>query len=366
MIDDICITAVGMATSVGLNADESCASIRAGINRFNQPDDYFFPEPDIFGDIEPVQCAPLSIIDIMEIEGSERWKALAMLALLDLFQSNRIEKKHFSKTGLLLAMPSLLRDDVDETDIYDFLPELHSEMDLPDFAIERTYPIGNSGGYMAIKEGMSLLQKNRNIDMCIIGGVDCLIDFYALKWLDANRRLKSDRNRDGFIPGEAACFFIMETMESAKRKNSKILALVERVENAWEENGIFADKPNNADGLTNAISKTVKKNKVHIEWVVCDLNGESFRAKEWGIAFARLGSVFRSLSHIHHPADCIGDVGAASGPVNFALAAKAFERGYAPSDRVLLWGSSDAGERSAAVLKRHNNKTESLKQCQQQ
>lgn len=352
MIDDICITAVGMATSVGLNADESCASIRAGINRFNQPDNYFFPEPDIFGDIEPVQCAPLSIIDIMEVEGSTRWKKLAMIALQDLFQSNRIEKKHFSKTGLLLALPSLSRDDVEETDIHNFLPDLLSEMGIPNFAIERTYPIGNSGGYVAMKEGISLIKENQKIDKCIIGGVDCLIDYNALKWLDANRRLKSNRNRDGFIPGEAACFLIIETMESAKRENGKMLALIESVENAWEKNGIFADNPNNAEGLTNAIMKTIENNKKSIEWVICDLNGESFRAKEWGIVFTRLGSVFRSLSHIYHSADSIGDVGAASGPVNVTLAVKAFERGYAPADRVLLWGSSDAGERSAAVLKK--------------
>ncbi|TGO02654.1 hypothetical protein PN36_21215 [Candidatus Thiomargarita nelsonii] len=50
------------------------------------------------------------------------------------------------------------------------------------------------------------------------------------------------------------------------------------------------------------------------------------------------------------PADCWGDVGAATGALLINLITTAAAKGYAQGELSLLWASSESGERSAALL----------------
>lgn len=84
----------------------------------------------------------------------------------------------------------------------------------------------------------------------------------------------------------------------------------------------------------------------------CDMNGESWRADEWGYAFIRCGNYFRSPVDLRHPASSWGDVGAASGVLLTCVACLASNRGFDPLDVVLVWTASDLlPERSACVLR---------------
>ena len=51
-----------------------------------------------------------------------------------------------------------------------------------------------------------------------------------------------------------------------------------------------------------------------------------------------------------HPADCIGDAGAALGILDVIWGATAMRRGYSPNARVIVWGASENGVRGAVVL----------------
>lgn len=51
-----------------------------------------------------------------------------------------------------------------------------------------------------------------------------------------------------------------------------------------------------------------------------------------------------------HPADCLGDTGAASGPTLICLAVRAFQRGYGGPGGALVTSVSDRGERAAACI----------------
>jgi len=53
---------------------------------------------------------------------------------------------------------------------------------------------------------------------------------------------------------------------------------------------------------------------------------------------------------IELPALCFGDVGAAFPALAIALAARAFERGYAKGEVALVCASGDAGERGGVVV----------------
>src|SRR5206468_531406 len=87
--------------------------------------------------------------------------------------------------------------------------------------------------------------------------------------------------------------------------------------------------------------------------VLCDLNGESYRATEWSYATAKAFRDGQPVPPVVHPADCIGDVGAAIGGILVGLAAFSMKKRLAPWQAVLVWCSSDNGERAAcAVVKR--------------
>jgi 3-oxoacyl-[acyl-carrier-protein] synthase-1 len=87
--------------------------------------------------------------------------------------------------------------------------------------------------------------------------------------------------------------------------------------------------------------------------MICDQNGEAYRADELAFMLVRLSERFTDGSDFEAPADCWGDVGAASGPLFVVLAAAAAERGYARGPHYVLWTSSESGERGAALLQLH-------------
>jgi len=58
---------------------------------------------------------------------------------------------------------------------------------------------------------------------------------------------------------------------------------------------------------------------------MCDLNGERYRSTEYTYALLRTEELFVK-TRVGHPADCWGDVGAASGPLFASLALPAVAR----------------------------------------
>ncbi len=78
------------------------------------------------------------------------------------------------------------------------------------------------------------------------------------------------------------------------------------------------------------------------------MTGESHWAKEWGVAYLRAQSAFDDSHGFHHPADCFGDTGAASGPLMVGLAALGISGRYRRSP-ALAYGSSDHGTRAAVI-----------------
>jgi hypothetical protein len=80
--------------------------------------------------------------------------------------------------------------------------------------------------------------------------------------------------------------------------------------------------------------------------LLSDLNGESYKAKEWVAAEIR-ALEFSPLAHLH-PADCFGDVGCVAGVAQLALAAIGFTRGewLAPA---LVVAGSDGASRAVVV-----------------
>ena len=84
--------------------------------------------------------------------------------------------------------------------------------------------------------------------------------------------------------------------------------------------------------------------------VYSSLNGESFWAKEWGVASLRFHSRFEKALRVEHPVECFGDPGAALGPLMVGLAAIGLTRGYRKGP-CLVYCSSDREERAAVLVR---------------
>jgi len=83
--------------------------------------------------------------------------------------------------------------------------------------------------------------------------------------------------------------------------------------------------------------------------VYSGMNGEHHWARELGTASIRCKDRLAESLSVEHPADCHGDLGAATGPALVAQAAWGLRRGHVPGP-ALAYCSSDLGEQAAVLV----------------
>jgi len=86
--------------------------------------------------------------------------------------------------------------------------------------------------------------------------------------------------------------------------------------------------------------------------LVCDLNGESARAREWAFAISRLCGRLPDGNALEHPAALLGDTGAASATLNVVLATHWLRAGHVDRCIAMVWAAGVDGDRRALLLER--------------
>src|SRR5690606_7316605 len=85
---------------------------------------------------------------------------------------------------------------------------------------------------------------------------------------------------------------------------------------------IHSDFPYKGEALDKAFKHAlVNINTAKINRIYSTMNGEHYWAKEYGVAYLRNRDAFVDDVVLEHPADCYGDLGAASATALIALAA---------------------------------------------
>ncbi|ATB41052.1 3-oxoacyl-ACP synthase [Cystobacter fuscus] len=187
-------------------------------------------------------------------------------------------------------------------------------------------------------------------DLCVVGAVDSLLESTFLHALLAEGRLKTGQSSSGLIPGEGAAALVLERTEDALRRQAWPLAVVDAI--SLEQDAPHQPHaPIRAEGPTRALRTVLEvAGAGGIRRVMNDLNGERWRFLEWALAETRCLDGLPRGWQLWHPADCLGDVGAAFGLVAVALATRAFARGYHGDGKVLIAACSERGERAAMCL----------------
>jgi len=345
------ITAIGMATPVGLTAAQSCAAMRAGISAIGELD--FVIQNDSFEEVAVMGCALRGVTD--GYSGLGRWTRLATAALHDLVTNAGLSTRELATAALYLALPPLGRGGVDARIAQLLGVRIAQWMGVAGIgARTRVFAEGHAAGAHACQEALADVERGA-VERAVVCGVDSLIEPETLRFFVEKRRLKTEDRPDGLVPGEAAACFLLERAEQAKAHGARPLASIAAASTASESVTIWSDEPSAATGLSDAIRGTLEQlpdQGRNTRLVVCDLNGETYRSKEFGNTAARALSVIPVKWTVWHAADCIGDTGAAAFTVSACLGARALARGYAKSDGILVLGSSDDGLRGAAYLRR--------------
>lgn len=344
MTGDIHIVALGARTPIGLNADNSVASFRAGISRMGEHP--FIVDPTD----EPVVMAQDALLD-PGLMGPERLIEMAAAALEEICRKLDPIRSDFQSIPLLLGLPEERPGWTGE-----HVQAVRNELSRKPIPVNvqpiEVFPYGHAAGLIALDTACTRIRTGQ-VELCIIEGVDSYLNHKTLEWLDQNQQLETSYHRSAFIPGEGAGAFAVASDSVVRRFRLDSLAVIRGIGTATEANRIKTDTVCLGKGLTESIRKAVMPLRLPqeaVEGIICDINGERYRSEEWGFAMLRLPDAFVDPTGYDLPASCWGDMGAASGPLFVAIAVTAGKRGWAKGKRYLIWNSSEGGSRAAAVL----------------
>jgi 3-oxoacyl-[acyl-carrier-protein] synthase-1 len=345
MIPDVHIVAVGARTPLGLSAESSAAAMRAGISRLVEHPFMVDANGDrIINGLDPV-LDPAFL-------GTKRLVEIASTPLLEVAAKLSDRAEIHDPVTCLLGLPET-RPGFSDSDASLVVQSLQ-RLPLPGLsrvAVE-AFGRGHAAVLGGLSEARSRIERGQS-EVCIVGGVDSYLQHEALDWLQSHRQLATADARSAFHPGEGAGFVALASDRARRQHQWPSLATLRGTGIATEAKLIKSDDDNFGEGLTEAVVLATAGLRLPdevIEEVYCDINGERYRAEEWGFVLLRAAQRFRDGTQYRCPAADWGDMGAASGALFVMLAAAAFHCGDRSIGTTMAWASSEGGLRAAALV----------------
>jgi 3-oxoacyl-[acyl-carrier-protein] synthase-1 len=357
------INAIGMVTALGHDAATSCAAIRAGITRAAPVPDATVLDPDSHTMVPLIGHAVWGLTEGRATVA--RWLAMATYAFNDLRRSGMLpdadDVAFWRRTAVVIVGPDLDEDRfafafpcypemIGET----YVAPLMRSLGIPiDADRVHTVYVGRTGAFTAFAGAETLLARGR-VDRLIVLAADSYLDGHSVEWLGESERLKSAEKPSGLMPGEAAVAMLVSGPTTARRSGPP-RARIHAAAVAAEDEPYLDGGPKNgralALALTEAVTASALGRPLDVD-VYTDLNGESWRAYQFGAAFPQVSADLLQPRRFMMPAMSTGDVGAASSLAAVAVASHAFERGYARSASAIVTGMSASGRVGALVIGR--------------
>lgn len=204
------------------------------------------------------------------------------------------------------------------------------------------------------------------VEAAIVGGVDTYHAPDVMDELMAQSRLFDGENLDSLIPGEGAAFLVITRPRVATSVGLSNLALVDAVGLGQEPGSLLSEAPCTGMGLTHAMRAATggqRDPNWRLEWLLGDVNNESYRSTELQLALPRAlapggmdaGKGYRPVAVDDLPVDFLplrfGDLGAATLPTAAIIASQAFLRGVPKATNCLCVSSSQGPDRGAVLLR---------------
>jgi 3-oxoacyl-[acyl-carrier-protein] synthase I len=348
------IAGMGMITGLGWNLSANATAINANKSAYAaSPYQHENGEPLIMARV------PDLVFDQMDVsfedEGSvfnlrqERMIRLAILALRECVGGVHTDEA----VPLVVSAPA---DQLHQNSYTPMLPALAQSLPAwVSLSLTRRICTGRAAGIEAIDFAFRYL-INQPQDYMLLAGVDSCDDNAALD--QYNGQLLAPGVKDGFAPGEGASALLLTKHFDLADPTNDCVIVVHPPGMAEEEGHMYSEKPYLGNGLDKAFKGALQGADDHsIAAIFSSMNGEHHWAKEYGVAYIRNKSKFSERVNLEHPADCYGDLGAATGTALVALAAEYLRR-TPKATHVLVYSSADTAPRGALVLQKIRLNTE--------
>jgi len=344
MTEPVFVVGMGASTAVGRGAWESAAAVRAGISGFVQ-------HPYMIDTTGEPMCAAIAPWLDIALTGVDRFEALLFPAIDEAIAA--LSTSPAGRCAIALALPGP-RPGLPE-DIGAVITRRLASRYKSIFGSTEVFAAGHASGLLALQSACAKLRQGA-LDACVVAGVESWIEPETLEWLEANDQLHGAgplNNAWGFVPGEAGAALLLVTERMGRAMKIESLAGVFSVGSANESKCMKTETVCLGEGLTEAFRQAfslLPKDR-KITDIYCDMNGEPYRADEFGFTVLRTREHFESASDFVAPADCWGDVSAAGGLLHVMLACAAGRKGYANGTLALVWASSaEMSARAAAIV----------------
>lgn len=322
------------ASIAGVNTGMSFYNLSSALNKNGYPMRTAQVPIDILPQVEEQKGYPLT-------QKEKKLIQLILLAIADIQSRVKIEPK----IPLFLAGPETNQFFSGARNIIlNYIAEL-SEIKV-DLQSSRYLASGRTGVIEAIELAYRYFEISKS-DQLLIAGVDSYLDAETLGQLDAGDRVSAENISDSFIPGEAGGVLLV-----TRSKRSKIGIGLHRPGLGVEDGSFYSEKPYFGNGLASAVAQAIAHSSGKVlSRIYSSFNGENYFSKEYGVSVVRNSqSISKNYEHIH-PADCWGDIGAATGVGLIALSAGYLYKNQ-DANCHLIFGSSDGGNRAAVCVER--------------
>jgi 3-oxoacyl-[acyl-carrier-protein] synthase I len=284
-----------------------------------------------------------------------RWIALAQAALQDLQQQLAATQAAAEyPCHLWLVLPPANRAGV-PADLANAL--VAAWQDTPfSFASIKLIHGGHAAPVLAIDQASQFLhqQPRHAAQAAIVLAVDSWLHPDALNWLEAEDLLHNAgklyqglarRNPYGRIPGEAAAAVMLSLSGPAWCRILGSGSAIEPIERNDHRPCIGLGWTRAAHQALSGLPPAQK-----VTHIISDLNGEPWRADQFGFTALRISARLRENWQRHTPALISADVGSASALLHVALSANLLRQPVHRTQTHLLLSSSDDSLRAALVL----------------
>ncbi len=366
---EIVITAMGLVGCLAVDAANACAAARAGLSRASELP--FVVVDDETG--EPAAVVGYAIAGMSDgFEGTGRVARVLQLALADLRRGlPEPDPTASARCGWVLALPAWITpDEPEDRPTYTLrqappaVPAavrdvIRVGLDGAGFTVDdrqlSVHPGDHTSFGRAVAEALARMRAGE-LDACVVGAADTLVDSAVLETLMADGRLKTPNEPLGVAPGEGGALFLFEKGDAARRRGAGVMGVLTGVAMGVDEDTIAERAPGGRAlaGLTASLCDVSRLSSPPL--LVSDYNGEGHRSAEYGHVLFQLGAlnpVFQT-SRTWFPAASFGDTGAASAAIGLGMVLRGFARGYAGANEAVLLSSSASEARSVIGVRSAN------------
>lgn len=338
----LAIAGMGMISCLGEGAEVNAAAMRCGYDGFqetlfNQP---FSSEKQLGAQVDS------------ELRGVSRITYMNKVAVEEAIKDL---PKGYEGLSIIYCMPEKSSTSTfnNETALREIIDDTFQDLQLGTLGAASSAFWQHRCGFVSALQQAQELIYTQGQEYVLIVSLDSLLNNATLSKYGGGlygegRRLLGEGHSNGFIPGEAATAILISN--PIKNPSNVIISGVgDGIETATIDN----EEVLKGNGIADAIKQASKDSGIEIHntgFRVSSVSGEDYFFTE--AALAQIKTLKQKVDEqpLWHPADSVGEVGAAVGGAITIMTYYAFTKGYALGENAICHISNDNSQRGAFVM----------------